>query len=819
VGAGLAGDEDATDSSDMPQRAATAALLLCKRLHTMTAESRILELRAELREHNRLYYEQDEPKISDAEYDLLFNELRKLEADYPDFFSEDSPTQTVGGAVLPGFKKVSHGVPMLSIQSVFDESQVRDFDRRVVEGLGLSKPDLFGEISPVTYACEPKLDGLAVSIIYRNGELAGAGTRGDGITGEDVFENTLTISSIPKRLKGEGWPKVLEVRGEVYMTKAGLVQLNAAQEELGKKTFANPRNAAAGSLRQLDATITKGRPLSFCSYGVPEGHQGVPGTHGEILLQLQAWGLPISEELKVVEGIDECMRYHEAIGLRRDELAYDIDGVVYKVNAVADQRKLGFRAREPRWALAHKYPPVERETQVIGVEFQVGRTGAVTPVARLQPVQVAGVIVSNATLHNMGEIRRLGLMIGDTVLVRRAGDVIPQVVSVVTEKRPLEAQEIPVPVACPVCGSPVEPKQLRKRAKGRVSSVAGAVYRCTGRLACKAQLKQAIAHFVSRRAMDIDGLGDRSVEQLVDEGLIASPADLYELRFEQLIDLEGFAEVSAKKLLKAINDSKHPGLARLVFALGIPGVGEETAKVLARSLGSLERIAEAMPEVLTYLPDVGAEAAHEIHSFFADDHNAQVIKGLKEHGLSTEESATLVVPATLEQLIVRLDVPGIAITGARKLAEKVADVEGLIEFSQDWLSLSTFKGLNQNAKSALRAFFADEAVKEKVGKIEQQLRFFGMHWSTDQELVAADLPLAGQTWVLTGSLERMSRDVAKDKLESLGAKVAGSVSAKTHCVVAGPGAGSKLAKANDLGLKVLDEDAFVGFLAGHGIEV
>ena len=784
----------------------------------MNVENRIRDLRAQLREHNRLYYELDEPSISDAEYDLLFSELQRLEAEHPEFERDDSPTQTVGSDVLPGFKQVTHDVPMLSIQSVFDEAAVEDFDRRVAEGLKVGEGDLFSSVSPIRYACEPKLDGLAVSIIYQNGLLVKAGTRGDGTTGEDVLDNVKTIASIPKKLKGRGWPNRLEVRGEVYMTKAGLVQLNLSQEEAGKKTFANPRNAAAGSLRQLDSKITRTRPLEFCAYGVPEKQPGMPGTHEEVLKALSSWGIPVSDKLRVVEGVQGCLNFHREIGELRDELPYDIDGVVYKVNDIKTQEALGFRAREPRWALAHKYPPVERETQVLGVDFQVGRTGAVTPVARLEPVQVAGVMVSNATLHNMGEIRRLGVRIGDTILVRRAGDVIPQVVRVQTEKRPAITTEIQIPSECPVCGSPVEPTQLRKRGKGHVSVTEGAVYRCTGRLACSAQLKQAIAHFVSRRAMDIDGLGDKTVEQLVDEGLVGSPADLYKLKRDQIIGLEGFAETSTEKLVVAIQESKSPALARLIFALGVPGIGEETAKVLAKSLGSLDRIGIARPEVLTFLPDVGIEAAHEIHAFFSEEHNAQVIQDLATQGVYATESVSLRISATLRDLIVKLDIAGIAATGAAKLAEHAVDVAGLLRLSRDWLELSSLKGINRAAKDALRAFFADgqneNVVKAKA--IESQLIEFGMY-GADESLGVVDAPLAGQTWVLTGSLERMNRDIAKEMLESLGAKVSGSVSGKTYCVVAGPGAGSKLTKASELGVKVLDEDAFIAFLDDQGI--
>ena len=526
--------------------------------------------------------------------------------------------------------------------------------------------------------------------------------------------------------------------------------------------------------------------------------------------------MPISHELKLARGIAECLDYYRDIGERRASLPYEIDGVVFKVNNLASQRELGFRAREPRWAIAHKFPAMEELTELLDVEFQVGRTGAVTPVARLKPVKVAGVTVSNATLHNMDEVARLGLMIGDTVIIRRAGDVIPQVVQVVLERRPEDARPVHIPERCPVCGSHVERTQLVKRSKGRETISEGAVYRCVGRLACGAQLKQAIIHFVSRRAMDIEGLGEKSVEQLVDEGLVSSPADLYTLTFEQIVDLEGFAELSSKNLLQAIADSKRPTLARFIYALGIPDVGEETAKVLARSLASLERVQRALPQVLTYLPDIGLEVAYEIHSFFSDAHNQQVIGQLLERGLELQDQGELgaefAASTTLGGLIDKLHIPSVGPGGAQKLAEKFGSLQGVIE--ADWLDMR--QALPEKQAKSVREFFDSPDNARAALAIEAQLRDFGMHWQSEKKTVEG-LPLAGQTWVLTGSLELMSRDVAKARLESLGAKVSGSVSGKTHCVVAGPGAGSKLVKANELGLKVLDEEAFVAFLSQQGI--
>ncbi|MFK3682148.1 NAD-dependent DNA ligase LigA [Pseudomonas sp. NPDC088890] len=776
----------------------------------MNAESRIHELRAELDQHNYRYYVLDEPSVPDAEYDRLFNELKALEAEHPHLVTPDSPTQRVGGAALAAFSQVRHEIPMLSLGNAFEESDLREFDRRVVEGLD--------QPGAVDYSCEPKLDGLAVSLLYRDGQLVQGATRGDGSTGEDISANVRTVRNIPLKLQGSGWPAVLEVRGEVFMSKAGFDRLNAAQAESGGKTFANPRNAAAGSLRQLDSKITASRPLEFCCYGLGQVSETIGDSHIGILEQLKAWGLPISRELKHAAGIEECLAYYRDIGARRNDLPYEIDGVVFKVNNLASQRELGFRAREPRWAIAHKFPAMEELTEVLDVEFQVGRTGAVTPVARLKPVKVAGVTVSNATLHNMDEIARLGLRIGDTVIIRRAGDVIPQVMQVVLERRPKDTRPVQVPSQCPVCGSQVERTQLIKRSKGKETTSEGAVYRCVGRLACAAQLKQAIIHYVSRRAMDIDGLGEKSVEQLVDEGLIRSPADLYSLKFEQIVELEGFAEVSSNKLLEAIENSKRPSLARFIYALGIPDVGEETAKVLARSLGSLARVQQALPQVLTYLPDIGLEVAHEIHNFFEDQHNRDVIQQLLASGMQLQEegelAAEFAASTTLAGMIAKLDIASVGPTGAEKLVAKLGSLDQIIE--ADGIDLR--QALNSKQADAVREFFKSEANQQLARAIEAQLQAFGMHWASEKKVVEG-LPLAGQTWVLTGSLERMSRDIAKDKLESLGAKVAGSVSGKTHCVVAGPGAGSKLAKASELGVKVLDEDTFIAFLAEQGIAV
>lgn len=780
---------------------------------------RALALREEIAQHNYRYYVLDEPAVPDAEYDRLFNQLKAIEAEHPDLVTPDSPTQRVGGAPAAGFGEVRHEVPMLSLGNAFAEQDMLDFDRRVREGLDLPAGDLFGGGAEVEYCCEPKLDGLAVSLLYENGLLVRGATRGDGTTGEDISTNVRTIRNIPLKLRGEGWPAVLEVRGEVFMSKAGFEALNERAREAGSKTFANPRNAAAGSLRQLDPTITASRPLEFCCYGFGRVEGELPDNQFAILQAFKGWGIPISRELKLMKGVDGTLAYYRDIGERRAALEYEIDGVVFKVNQLSYQRELGFRAREPRWAIAHKFPAMEELTELLDVEFQVGRTGAVTPVARLKPVQVAGVTVSNATLHNMDEVARLGVMIGDTVIIRRAGDVIPQVMQVVTERRPADARPVEVPTACPVCGSAVERTQLVKRGKSGSTTSEGSVYRCVGRLTCQAQLKQSIIHFVSRRAMDIDGLGEKSVEQLVDNGLVESPADLYRLTYEQVLGLEGFAELSTTNLLTAIQASKKPALARFIYALGIPDVGEETAKLLARALGKLERIEQALPEVLVYLPDVGLEVAHEIHSFFADPHNRKVIDQLLERGVQPDEPGELAAEfaacVSLADFLARLNIAGIANTGAERLASQFGSLDKII--NADWLDLKQVERLNDKAIKALREYFQTDALRASAEAIEQQLRDFGMHWESPRAEASAGLSLAGQTWVLTGTLEAMSRDVAKGHLESLGAKVAGSVSAKTHCVVAGPGAGSKLAKAEQLGVTVWTEQQLLDMLAEQGI--
>ena len=659
------------------------------------AEERANFLRSELEHHNHAYYVLDAPTIPDAEYDKLFRELQALEATNPELLTPDSPTQRVGGKPLAAFEPVRHVVPMLSIRTETEigPSGAEAFDARVRKALALPET-----AAPVEYAAELKFDGLAINLRYEAGVLTQAATRGDGETGEDVTQNIRTIQRIPLRLAGDA-PAVLEVRGEVYMSRPDFEAYNERQRRLGKATLVNPRNGAAGSIRQLDPKMAAERSLSFYAYGLGEVRGwSLPATHSGVLDALAKFDLPVCEHRVVARGSAELIAFHLAILAQRDALPFDIDGVVYKVNSLALQAELGFVSREPRWAVAHKYAPQEALTTVEAIEVQVGRTGAITPVARLAPIFVGGVTVTNATLHNEAEVRRKDVRSGDTVIVRRAGDVIPEVVSVLVERRPILAPEFVMPKTCPVCGSAVERPEDE------------AIARCTGGLYCPAQRKQALLHFAGRRAMDIEGLGEKLVEQLVDAGLLKTPADIYGLDLERLAGLDRMGEKSAANLLAAIESSKTPSLARLVFALGIRNVGETTAKDLARHFGNMDALMAADEARLQQVPDVGPVVAASIVHFFAEPHNRQVIADL--------------------------------------------------------------------AKVSVRG--------------------------TALEPVSLDSAIAGKTFVLTGTLPGMSRDEAKRLIEAKGGKVSGSVSKKTDFVVAGADAGTKLDKARELGVIILD---------------
>jgi DNA ligase (NAD+) len=708
------------------------------------AAERAATLREALHDANYRYHALDAPAIPDAEYDALLRELDAIEREYPDLVVPDSPTQRVGARPEAGFAPVRHEIPMLSLANAFEKSpdgddreryaEVADFVRRIEETLDIAAP---------VFSVEPKLDGLAISLRYENGAFVRGATRGDGETGEDVSANLRTIKAIPLKLRGSGWPAVLEVRGEVYMPKAAFEAWNAAALESGERLLANPRNGAAGSLRQLDPRVTARRPLAFYAYAVGVvGGGTLPRCHSETLKQLHEWGFPVSPEVGKATGFDGLLAYFRRIGAKRDALPYDIDGVVYKLDDFEQQRILGFVSRAPRWALAHKFPALEESTTVLDIEVQVGRTGAITPVARLAPVAVAGVTVTNATLHNAGQIARLDVRVGDAVIVRRAGDVIPEVVDVIRERRPADSRPWSMPTRCPACDAVLE--RLRKVRK--ITKAAGieledsAVLACPNGLACPAQVQGRLIHFASRRAMDIEGLGDRFIEALVEFGYVHTPADLYTLALDDLLEMkrraderDGSTPETAKKgkiatrwaenLIEAIDRSRETTLERLLYALGIRDVGDATAKVLARRFGALDALAAASEAELTAVPDVGPVVAGHIAAFFAEPHNREVIAGLRANGVRWAEGAP------------------------------------------------------QSGDAG---------------------------------------PLAGQIFVLTGTLATLGRDQAKARLEALGAKVAGSVSKKTSAVFAGEKAGSKLDAARELGVEVCDEDALLALLQRHG---
>ncbi|HYD96189.1 MAG TPA: NAD-dependent DNA ligase LigA [Noviherbaspirillum sp.] len=779
-------------------------------------QERAAWLKAELNRHNHAYYVLDNPSIPDAEYDKLFRELATLEQTHPDLITPDSPTQRVGGKPLPQFAPVRHALPMLSIRTETDTTAggALAFDARVRRELELG-PDA----PPLQYAAELKFDGLALNLRYENGVLVQAATRGDGATGEDVTQNIRTIRQIPLRLKGCDAP-VLEVRGEVYMRRDAFERMNERQREKGEKAFVNPRNAAAGAVRQLDSSITAQRPLSFFAYGLG-AVQGwdAPDSHSGTLDALAAMGLPVSEERRVAVGAAGLVEFHAHVAAIRDTLPFDIDGVVYKVNSYALQRRLGFVSREPRWAVAHKYPAQEQMTVVRDIDVQVGRTGKLTPVAKLEPVFVGGVTVTNATLHNEDETRRKDVRVGDTVIVRRAGDVIPEVVGVVLERRPQDAGQ-PFDMfqrlqgKCPVCGSHIDREQGE------------ADWRCTGGLVCAAQRKQAIAHFAGRRMMDIEGLGDRYIENLVDLGYVHSIADLYRLTLDDLLEMKRRADERdgitpetvqkgkiatkwAENLLAAIGASKNPPLERLLFALGIRHVGETTAKTLADWLGRLDHIRHAPAALLRVLPDIGDTVAEAIAEFFAEERNQQALDKLLAANVKPRDerapNAKLRDKLAQASLLAALRIPKFTETRCRQAAEKGAVIAAL-----DELARSDTIVVPNNVRESIAAWLAEDRHRRQVDALERM-----------RATLLAELPeggaadegrLAGKTFVLTGTLPNMTRDEAQARIEAAGGKVSGSVSKKTTYVVAGEEAGSKLTKAQELGVPVIDEAGLLRLL-------
>lgn len=763
----------------------------------------IKTLRDQLNDWSHRYYVLDDPSVPDAEYDRAFRRLEELEAEHPELVTKDSPTQRVGDRPLDAFDEVRHDVPMLSLGNAFDEQELRDFDQRVRERLDVD--------GPVAYVAEPKLDGLAVSLLYENGELVRGATRGDGETGEDITANVRTIRSVPLHLRGKNPPARMEVRGEVVMPHDGFARLNRRQEEAGQKTFANPRNAAAGSLRQLDSRITAQRPLEFYAYSVAQlDGEGWPDTHSGMLDRVREWGLRVNKEVKICQGLEAMLAFYEDIMARRMDLGYDIDGVVYKVDRLDWQRDLGFVSRAPRWAVAHKFPAQEEITVLNEVDWQVGRTGALTPVAKLEPVQVGGVTVSNATLHNIDEIRRLDIRVGDSVVIYRAGDVIPKVVRTVPERRPDNAGEINLPSECPVCGSEI------------LRADDGVVARCTGGLICGAQQREAIKHFASRRAMDIDGLGDKLVDALVDQGLINTVADLYRLKAEDVAGLERMGEKSAANLIEALEASKKMPLSRFLFALGILQIGEETAKALAEAFGELDSIRRAPLLLFPQVPDVGGEVARAIAAFFAEEHNEKVIDGLLDAGVQPQSngapSRRFVDTLTLANFLSSAKTLGMPLSG---VGTKTLETLGRHYRHLDALLKAVDDGEDDSGVKAGTLEKLAEGLKADQWRAKlQDAQAYADALAEKAPAGGADeRPLEGQTWVLTGTLARLTRSEAKEHLEALGAKVSGSVSGKTARVVAGESAGSKLDKARKNNVDVIDEEEFITFLTDHGIEL
>ncbi len=770
--------------------------------------ARVTKLRQQLEDASYRYHVLDEPNIPDAEYDRLLRELDGLEAAHPEWLTPDSPTQRVGSAPSSKFAEVRHAIPMLSLGNAFSEGEVRDFVRRIEEKL---------ERPVLVFSAEPKLDGLAISLRYENGRFVQGATRGDGASGEDVTANLRTVKAIPLHLRGKGWPRVLEVRGEVYMPRAAFEKYNEQARRHGGKVLANPRNGAAGSLRQLDPRVTAQRPLAFFAYGIGLVEGGtLPDTHSATLRQLRDWGFPVSVESEVVQGAEGLLGYYEKIGNKRDTLAFDIDGVVYKLDDNAGQREMGFVSRAPRWAIAHKFPAQEQSTTVEAIEIQIGRTGAATPVARLKPVQVAGVVVTNATLHNADQIARLDVRVGDTVIVRRAGDVIPEVVSVMLERRPAAAAPWAMPGHCPICGSEI------------VREEGEAAWRCSGELSCPAQRKEAIRHFASRRAMDIEGLGDRFIEDLSDMGYLESVADLYRLTLEDLLEMKRrvderdgttpetvkagkVASKWAENLVEAIDRSRATTLERFLFALGIQHVGESTAKALAAWFGDLELIRHLPWPLFKHVPDVGGEVARSLGHFLDQPGNQQVIDDLLARGVRVTDThaptAKLREGLNLATLLVDLEIPKVTRIRAEQLGNAFGSAEMLVDApvhnfvsaglpSESANSLIAWLEIPENTSLLLKGAAAIDRLLAAAPEAE--------------EAIAG--PLDGKTVVLTGGLASMSRDEAGAKLEALGAKIAGSVSKKTSLVVAGEAAGSKLAKAEELGIEIWDEAQLLAFL-------
>lgn len=752
-----------------------------------SAAERLETLRETIEYHNYCYYVLDAPRISDADYDALMRELQAIEAAYPDLLTPDSPSQRVGARPLAAFDEFTHGQPMLSLGNVFSDDELYAFDRRVRDRL---------DAGQVTYIGEPKLDGLSVNLRYENGRLTVGATRGDGRVGEAITENLRTVRTIPLRLQGRGWPDVLEVRGEVVIRLEDFQALNEARLSEGLNPFANPRNAAAGSLRQLDPRIAARRPLTFFTFGVGETSTPIAGTHWQILAALHEWGFRTSEHVARLQGPDDCLAYYQRLVDWRDQLDYEIDGVVYKVDDLAAREQLGFTAREPRWATAHKLPAREATTVVEAIQPSVGRTGQITPIAKLRPVEVGGVTVSRASLHNLDQVRIKDVREGDTVMVRRAGDVIPEIVGVNHDARPADAEPWEMPSHCPVCGSEVI------RPEGEVD------YRCVGSFQCPAQLRESVRHFASRSGLDIEGLGDKVAEQLVATGTVTELADIFPLTRERLLALEGFADLSADNLVRAIAARREMPLDRLLYAIGVPGVGTDTARLLAQEMGDLDYIRRADPVLLALVRGIGYAMGEEIRAFFADESNAGGLDRLLDVADVAEQagfSKGYVDSITAANILASLGLPHVGPKRAGELAQRVTYLAELAELPVGELPVGGAKA------NELRDALAELAPRLKA--MDELLLDKHIHWQSERSRARiqgaeAAQDLAGMSFVLTGQLEGMTRDEAKAAVESRGGRVTGSVSSKTDYVVAGESPGSKRDKAASLGVTILDEAGF-----------
>ncbi|KGJ95805.1 NAD-dependent DNA ligase LigA [Thalassotalea sp. ND16A] len=786
----------------------------------MQAKQQISELCQQLNEYNHQYYVLDNPTVPDAHYDRLMRQLKELEQAHPDLMPLDSPSQKVGGEALKSFSQVEHQMPMLSLDNVFSEEEWQAFVKRITDKLA--------DRQHIQFCAEPKLDGLAVSLRYEQGILVQAATRGDGKTGENITENVRTIGCIPLKLRGENYPEILEVRGEVFMPKASFDALNEKAINNDEKTFANPRNAAAGSLRQLDSKITAKRNLAFYAYGLGfvNDENWLANSHYQRLMQVKQLGLPVCPEIKLLADQSGCAEFYQDILNRRDALSYEIDGTVLKVDDIGAQQILGFVARAPRWATAYKFPAQEELTELLDVEFQVGRTGAITPVARLKPIFVGGVTVSNATLHNQDEINRLGLKIKDTVIIRRAGDVIPQITGVVLNERPVDSKDIIFPTNCPECNSKVERVEKVHHFKTKESeSSSQATFRCVGRLSCKAQLVQSIIHFVSRKGIDIEGLGDKIVEQLVESKLVTSPADLYQLSIEDFLSLDGFAELSAKNLFESIQNRRNITLDRFIYSLGIPDVGDSTSKSLAKELGSLNSIRKCHPILLSFISDVGNETAKEVFEFFNDKHNIIVLDKFKfdeiitisdEHQVSYNFASKVLNEKW--RIIHKLGILKVGEIASKALVSRLLDLNDLLELNYErFLSIT-----NENNK--LLSLSIRNSVLDKIKESDFRVMVNDIQSSIDKlDLVnvseedTSDVGgLEGLVFVLTGTMKSIKRSELGKLLEAHGAKVTSSVSIKTDYLIAGEKAGSKLAKAEALGINIIDDTKALNLLEQNG---